>query len=1441
MATVGLKLAALLFVVSFGSSRQQNSSWREGCIWWRQPNNGLNSPTSEFMLNCNVRSLTSDFWSSHSFNGQQHAATHALKVKCHEKLFFQSYLPENNDTLAQLPSLKEVEIDSCKIRKMNAGIWSSLNALETLQIRTKNAEWGSKVTLELERDAFAGQSGLKKLDLSENNMWDLGDKNILCPLHGIKSLNFSANSLVEFVQLQGNSGDVSYCALSDLKVVDLTLNKIRHVGDHGFSRAPKLTHLRLQKNQIDELKDSAFTGLTELKMLNLSSNRLVALPPNVFTPLTKLIELYLSDNLIGSLSPSVFSQLTSLKMLDLSKNRVTGEWLVESHIFSNCVQLVFLKLSSNEIHSLNNPSVFTGLANLQMLDLSNNQLSSVHPQLFSSLVNLEQLDLSRNSLTAVPAPLFGTLAHLQQLYMDHNKLNTLESSVFNNCSNVRDLGMAANQFVTIPAAIRSLKKLVTLDMGENTIRSLGNNGNDTFKGLSQLYGLRLVDNKLEDLPAGFCQHLRQLRVLNLAANKIRRVQESTFSGCDQVRALRLDGNSLEELPPSFGAELPSVLWLNVSRNALTAFQYHVIPKTIEWLDLSHNELTKLHLSDQGRVGGSWNLRVVDASHNELDSLDSSSFPYSVERVRVNYNKISHIPANTFSRFPGLRTVELIGNELSNFDLSSLRVLKALGKPNAEFHLRNNPFICDCSLEWLKNVNSNPNHYGHVVDLHAVMCSETNGSVVPLLEKKEWLCEYNSHCPVDCYCCEFDACDCEMSCPKGCTCSHNSEWTTNIVQCGNVSFELPQRIPMDATEIHLDGNHIPVLSSHGFIGKRNLQTLYLNGSHVSEVQNKSFNGLKNLRSLYLDNNELRSLEGYEFSDVPNLLQLYLQNNKISFIAVDTFTPLQYLQVLRLDGNELLNYPLWQFSTTNPHLSSIHLYKNPWSCQCDYIISVRKWIHSVSIVENSHSLQCAQDKDGSAQLVSINAISCDYAAAPHYLPKNEQLPFEEESNKKRSNKDQENVVSDQFYPHNKNIMRVEDNLSPPHYQHDEDMASVAPSSFQELWTLVTILVTLLILLLALGLVFRKEIYHRTLDMMKDAKKIICCSTDRRNKVWQKSSPTPSLSAEKLFDAYFLYSKPDGEFLVDKISQQLPNYRLCFHHRDFSLPSAVHSDAEIAWTNVDTELMHSACESTRSVVILLSTSFLQTLLLPQNTDSPSSVLIDMINQCTRNKQKIIFILFPPFNSFNVCQLLPIGENTVCLEWQDPLFWTKLKMCLPSVGNGVGTIKNSVRLNNSTMMENNKSATDSLLLAYDSNSSSVGSNQSSVGSAVYNYAPGSMMGVPAVAFHESFRRHLQAQTLERQSLTNNARRSSSVNVSRPLPFLGLQGGFQDPPNVHSYNNNNNNSFVDHRSHNGLVDPTEHVYSTLDSSASSCSDMLTNNTRAPNISTNSNGLMYFV
>ncbi|KAK7079729.1 Toll6p [Halocaridina rubra] len=429
--------------------------------------------------------------------------------------------------------------------------------------------------------------------------------------------------------------------------------------------------------------------------------------------------------------------------------------------------------------------------------------------------------------------------------------------------------------------------------------------------------------------------------------------------------------------------LPKLLWLNVSDNQIEVFDYHFVPVNLQWLDLHKNKINQLgNFMERHDL----NLQTIDASHNELEYISSIQIPDSVQLLFLNDNKISVVEPFTFFKKVNLTRVDLYANQLSKMDMSALRLMKLPPeKALPEFYLGGNPFICDCNMEWLQRINGleHERQNPKIMDLESIYCQmpfARTGAFKALVEvnPSQFLCQYETHCFALCHCCEFDACDCEMTCPDGCGCYHDQSWRANIVDCSLQDVQqVPERIPMDATQVYLDGNDLRNLSSHSFIGRKHLQILFLNNSNVKSVDNETFSGLARLTALHLQDNVLEALRGNEFQGLQIVRELYLHNNKLRYVHQHTFATLFHLEVLTLHNNHLINFPVWRL-VDNPYLGHVSLSANQWSCQCQFVESFGIWLNgNERKVSDSQDIKCFADEMGKqpgSYIIDFNVTTC-----------------------------------------------------------------------------------------------------------------------------------------------------------------------------------------------------------------------------------------------------------------------------------------------------------------------------------------------------------------------------------------------------------------------------------------------------------------------------------
>ncbi|KAH8404464.1 hypothetical protein KR222_003578, partial [Zaprionus bogoriensis] len=1078
------------------------------------PAAGLEQP--EIALTCNLRTVNSEFDTT-NFSVIPAEHTVGLHILCNDEIMAKSRLEAQS--FAHLARLQQLSIQYCKLGKLGRQVLDGLHQLRNLTLRTHNVLWPA-LNFEIEADAFAVTRQLERLDLSSNNIWSLPD-NIFCTLSALSALNMSENRLQDVNELgfrdrsreaasaspsaspvvsaststesssstESARRGSSSCSL-DLELLDVSFNHFVLLPANGFGTLRRLRVLHVHNNEISMIADKALSGLKNLQVLNLSSNKIVALPSELFAEQAKSIqEVYLQNNSISVLSPQLFSNLDQLQALDLSFNQITSTW-TDRNTFVGLIRLVQLNLSHNKLTKLE-PEIFSDLYTLQILNLRHNQLENIAADTFAPMNNLHTLLLSHNKLKYLDAYALNGLYVLSLLSLDNNALIGVHPDAFRNCSALQDLNLNGNQLKTVPLALRNMRLLRTVDLGENMITVLEENA---FKGLGNLYGLRLIGNYLENITMHTFRDLPSLQILNLARNRVAVVEPGAFEMTSSIQAIRLDGNELSDINGLF-SNMPSLLWLNISDNRLESFDYGHVPSTLQWLDLHKNRLNLL--SNRFGLDAELRLQTLDVSFNQLQRIGPNSIPNSIELLFLNDNLITTVDPDTFMHKSNLTRVDLYANQISTLDIKSLRILPVVEHRSLpEFYIGGNPFTCDCNIDWLQKINHiTSRQYPRIMDLETIYCKLLNNrerAYIPLLEAepKHFLCTYKTHCFAVCHCCEFDACDCEMTCPTNCTCFHDQTWSTNIVECSGAGYSsMPRRVPMDTTELYIDGNNFVELAGHSFLGRKNLAVLYANNSNVAHIYNTTFSGLKRLLVLHLEDNHIVALEGSEFHNLENLRELYLQSNRIASIANGSFQMLRKLEVLRLDGNRLMHFEVWQLAG-NPYLVEISLADNQWSCECGYLSRFRNYL-----------------AQSSEKIVDAARVSCIYNNATSVLREK-----------------------------NGTKCTLRDGVA--HYMHTNEIEGLLP----------LLLVATCAFVGFFGLIFALFCYRHELKMWLHSSS--CLLT-----LCYRSSPrfVDQLDKERPNDAYFAYSLQDEHFVNQILASTLESdigYRLCLHYRDVNI---------------------------------------------------------------------------------------------------------------------------------------------------------------------------------------------------------------------------------------------------------------------------------------------------
>uniref|UniRef100_A0A336LWU3 CSON003960 protein n=1 Tax=Culicoides sonorensis TaxID=179676 RepID=A0A336LWU3_CULSO len=1196
--------------VSSRSTTDRNALTPRGCKWQRFYSS-VDDTDVQSLLSCKLRTIGSTDSLIGNLSSYQIEKITAIKLECSDVLFFESSLEGNAQHtsagafLGTLKRLRDLRIEYCKIRYVPSMVFSNVRDLRSLSLKTHNSDW-SAMSLEFHPESFRGLTELKMLDLSDNNIWSL-PPDVFCPLYSLRFLNLTRNRLTDITSLgfsdwgNGPTAPGKACN-TGLEVLDLSRNDLSKMPDNGLTGLRSLQKLNLQDNKLSNLADRSFVGLGSLKVLNISNNLLTILPPELFQSPRQLEQIYLQNNSLSVLAPGLLEGLDRLITLDLSHNELSNEW-VNRDTFAGLVRLVVLNLGYNSLTKIDH-HVFKGLIQLQILNLEYNSIEVIADNAFDDLKNLHALTLSHNRLKRIEAHHLSDLYVLTQLFLESNQIDTIHARAFENLTNLNDLSLNDNQLGQIPDGLNKLRFLKSLDLGKNQIKEVRN---ESFEGLEQLLGLRLVDNHITSISKDAFITLSSLHVLNLASNRIKDVDANAFTSNPTIRAIRLDNNEIEDIKGIFN-NLPTLVWLNVSDNNIQYFDYSSLPPSLEWLDLHENQISEL--GDYFGQKEELKLKMLDVSFNRITKVTEETVPNSIETLFLNNNLIEEVAAGTFLKKANIEKVVLYANFIRRMEIAAIALSRIPDhKEMPQFFIGDNPILCDCHMEWLQSINelSHLRQHPRIMDLDAVMCNmehDRGNMVRPLMEvnPKEFLCRYETHCYATCHCCDFDACDCKMTCPDRCNCYHDHTWGSNIVDCGSAGYtSVPEKIPMDASTIYLDGNDLNELPSHMFIGKKKLEVLYLNNSNIASLHNRTFSGIPGLKVLHMDNNNLRELRGFEFDQLVNMNKLYLNHNSIQFVSNRTFNNLKKLEVLNLNDNKINNFTPWtqlKAASESGALTKVSLDGIKWDCTCDQLFKLQQWIKEMSNEYDLNRMICLDDR-----VVGDVVISC------------------------ADNKHNERAIA-----------------TPAVHRTVIYQNPLIGGGYIPLLAAVLVAIIGTALVFALICVFRQDV-----RLWAHAKYGLRLFRD------------PSLAAsehdekDKLYDSYVIYSLRDQQFVTHTIAGGLQyyGYTTCLHHRD------IHS------TTFLSDSLQSAADASRRIILTLSMNFIKNEWTQPQFQVALQSLIESIRPNQR-KHKLILILLAPVDLIAlepIMQILIRSCTVIC--WGEKRFWDKLRFALPDINS--------------------------------------------------------------------------------------------------------------------------------------------------------------------------------
>lgn len=238
--------------------------------------------------------------------------------------------------------------------------------------------------------------------------------------------------------------------------------------------------LKLDHNKFEKI-DLTFPSLRfPLKVIDFRHNKIKEIVKNVFTNLDYLEEVNLAYNLLtteklkpevfeGKYSPDEYEPLLSLKKLVLSFNLLHN---LDSEIFEHTKHLQELYLDNNpfQIIHTNVLEAFGDLSQLQKLDMSRMELSSLPEDIFHPLRALKVLKLEGNLFKTIPTALKYAI-NLRELSLDENPIGDLvkEENMMPPMAKLEKLNMTfmGSMYVIGTGSLGGLESLTELRLSHN--------------------------------------------------------------------------------------------------------------------------------------------------------------------------------------------------------------------------------------------------------------------------------------------------------------------------------------------------------------------------------------------------------------------------------------------------------------------------------------------------------------------------------------------------------------------------------------------------------------------------------------------------------------------------------------------------------------------------------------------------------------------------------------------------------------------------------------------------------------------------------------------------------------------------------------------------------------------------------------------------------------
>ncbi|XP_066994990.2 leucine-rich repeat-containing protein 15 [Anabrus simplex] len=282
-----------------------------------------------------------------------------------------------------------------------------------------------------------------------------------------------------------------------------------------------------------------------LELLYLHNISATEVPPAAFrsSELSTLQEMKLTGSPIKKLHRGAFYNLNLLRILDLQNNNISS---IHKETFNNS-ELNVLRLNNNKISRVR---FIDKLPNLRILHLQHNLIDKLEKTSFCSSPDfdskIEKIVLHHNKIEKMWHSTFSCLKELVELDLSHNKLLTLKANTLSHSKKLTTLKANDNHLQQIHG-IWKVPSLVQLHLQNNQIEKLLTPVFGRKDIVSNIRNIDLSNNNLQSISdKRVFSYLRNLNFLRLSDNNISSIAKEVFLGNSQLIYVNVRGNPLKD-------------------------------------------------------------------------------------------------------------------------------------------------------------------------------------------------------------------------------------------------------------------------------------------------------------------------------------------------------------------------------------------------------------------------------------------------------------------------------------------------------------------------------------------------------------------------------------------------------------------------------------------------------------------------------------------------------------------------------------------------------------------------------------------------------------------------------------------------------------------------------------------------------------------------------